>query len=134
VSDTPRTDNEAWSEGGSVPELITAELGRQLERELTAAKEENAAAKELLSATQTECLARANDLNHGADREIVLEDTIALLRKRVEAADGLAAAMEGIGNYTGEGGPGTPWRDIVRDLGARAREVLVEFRATEGKK
>jgi len=33
VSDTPRTDNEAWSEGSSVPELVTAELARKLERE-----------------------------------------------------------------------------------------------------
>lgn len=34
------------------------------------------------------------------------------------------AALEDIGAYKGEGGPGTPWRDIVRDCGAKAREAL----------
>lgn len=33
-------------------------------------------------------------------------------------------ALEDIGKYKGEGGPGTPWRDIVRDCGAAARAAL----------
>lgn len=36
----------------------------------------------------------------------------------------LLEALEEIAGYTGEGGPGTPWRDIVRDLGTKARTVL----------
>jgi len=103
------------------------ELAEQLERELTSAKEEAQLLQTLLKQRDSE---NAETLAEA----VKIENERNLLRKRVEAADGLAAAMEGIGNYTGEGGPGTPWRDIVRDLGARAREVLVEFRATEGKK
>ena len=101
------------------------QLCAQLERELTAAKEELTAAKELLSATQTECLARANDLNHGADREIVLEDTIALLRKRVEAADGLAAQAEHARSLLAE-------ETFYADAELLAIAIAA-YRATEGK-
>jgi len=36
----------------------------------------------------------------------------------------LRAALEDIGEYTGEGGPDTPWQEIVRDCGIKAREAL----------
>ena len=36
----------------------------------------------------------------------------------------LIAALEDIGAYTGEGGPNTPWRNIVRDCGATARAAI----------
>lgn len=37
----------------------------------------------------------------------------------------LRGALKAIGEYRGEGGPGTPWRDIVRDCGETARNALL---------
>lgn len=41
-----------------------------------------------------------------------------------EAVPLMLEALEDIGEYTGEGGPGTPWRDIVRGIGLKARKAL----------
>ncbi len=46
----------------------------------------------------------------------------------------LREALESIGIYKGEGGPGTPWRDIVRDCGAAARAALATLPAPAGDK
>lgn len=42
----------------------------------------------------------------------------------------LVEALEDIGRYQGEGGPGTPWREIVRDVGATARAALSKTQRT----
>jgi hypothetical protein len=36
----------------------------------------------------------------------------------------LEAALNDIGQYTGEGSPTTPWRDIVKACGQKARTAL----------
>ncbi len=41
----------------------------------------------------------------------------------------LREALKEIGEYTGDGGPNTPWRDIVRSLGETARIALQEKRS-----
>lgn len=42
----------------------------------------------------------------------------------IAAAPDLLKALQQIGEYTGEGGPNTPWRDIVRECGETARRAL----------
>lgn len=37
------------------------------------------------------------------------------------------AALKEVAEYVGEGPPTTPWRDIVRDLGERARIALAKL-------
>jgi hypothetical protein len=44
----------------------------------------------------------------------------------------LRETLAEIGEYRGEGGPATPWQDIVRDLGQMARAAIAA--ATEGDK
>ena len=39
-------------------------------------------------------------------------------------AQKMSEALREIGKYTGEGGPATPWREIVRDCGETARRAL----------
>ncbi len=148
MSDTPRTDNEAWSEGSSVPELVTAELARKLERELTAAKEELAATKaekrfyqesfatadSNAALLRTETQEQARLLGMSGEREADLRGEIERLRRRVEAADGLAEAAEDalhhtINTPTYPDGPcmNKEYRDDLRT-------TLAAYRATEGKK
>lgn len=42
----------------------------------------------------------------------------------------LRGALEDIGEYTGDGGPSTPWRDIVRDCGNKARDAISSANVT----
>jgi hypothetical protein len=35
-----------------------------------------------------------------------------------------------IGEYTGEGGPTTPWRDIVKNIGSKARHMHSKAKKT----
>jgi hypothetical protein len=44
----------------------------------------------------------------------------------------LRETLAEIGEYRGEGGPATPWQDIVRDLGQMARAAIAA--AMEGDK
>ena len=44
----------------------------------------------------------------------------------------LRETLAEIGEYRGEGGPATPWQDIVRDLGQMARAAIAA--AMEGNK
>ncbi len=57
-------------------------------------------------------------------------DTLEALKAELAAEKAknakLTAALQDIGQYEGEGGPSTPWRQIVRDLGAAARSALKE--------
>lgn len=140
MSDTPRTDNEAWSEGSSVPELVTAELARQLERELTAAREELANAQDKADAAvwaltrvqeenaplKAELLVQARLLGMSGEREADLRGEIERLRRRVEAADDFAEVAEEL--ITPEVCVWNPKQADKLDSATRA------YRATEGKK
>ena len=147
MSDTPRTDNEAWSEGSSVPELVTAELARKLERELTAAKEELAATKaekrfyqesfatadSNAALLRTETQEQARLLGMSGEREADLRGEIERLRRRVEAADGLATVLEefadvGLEYYDMDMGP-----NGSRMLDA-SEKALAAYRIAAGKK
>ena len=120
MSDTPRTENEAWSEGSSFPELVTADLARKLLRELTAAKEESQEQSRLLGMS--------------GEREADLRGEIERLRRRVEAADGLAEAAVGALAHTVDAGvyPDGPCMD--KEYRDDLRTTLQAYRATEGKK
>lgn len=97
------------------------ELAEQLERELTSAKEEITGLRV--------------DLSNAAVLAYESDDTIALLRKRVEAADGLLQQMLDVaencdetGYVDGEGFVG------LDKLHGTVRTHLQAYRATEGKK
>lgn len=120
---TPRTDEQVftypimveisdgdWEERQGL--AIPADFARQLERELTAAKEELRMAVEVID-------------ERAKERES-LQAELALLRKRVEAADGLAVRA-----------PDSIWALKKCDMlstAAGLQACLAAYRATEGKK
>jgi len=148
VSDTPRTDNEAWSEGSSVPELVTAELARKLERELTAAKEELAATKaekrfyqesfatadSNAALLRTETQEQARLLGMSGEREADLRGEIERLRRRVEAADGLAEEAQILANILRANTDVHGRCLLERDMTIGLCAALFIFCVTEGKK
>jgi hypothetical protein len=59
--------------------------------------------------------------------EFALNEIVKLERENAELRKDKARLRETlaeIGEYRGEGGPATPWQDIVRDLGQMARAAI----------
>ena len=96
--------------------VIEDEAGRNesLERDLAAAQGQR-------DATNKYC----DILNDSTDANLLLIDAqIAELAALHDDKALLIEALQEIGAYTGEGGAGTPWRNIVRDCGATARAAI----------
>jgi len=110
---TPRTDgycSDGWT-GDAI--CVSADFARQLERELTAAKAQ-------LQMTDCVLAAESKQLEH-------TKDELALLRKRVEAADGLAFVLgDAVINAIESTG--------LAFVGMDIRAKRAAYRATEGKK
>ena len=104
-------ENNGW--------CVTADFARQLERELTAAKEEAQLLQTLLKQRDSE---NAETLAEA----VKIEDERNLLRKRVEAADGLAELADTVGAWLTQEG----WMKYGPKLSA----LVFNYRATEGKK
>jgi len=98
------------------------ELAEQLERELTSAKEEAQLLQTLLKQRDSE---NAETLAEA----VKIENERNLLRKRVEAADGLAERLEGFSHFKSQ--TSRAWEVCVY---APVMELVAAYRATEGKK
>ncbi len=71
---------------------------------------------------------RENERSMNAARIVACVNALAGIPNPA-AVKGAVDALREIAEYTGEGGPGTPWREIVRAILATARRALAALDA-----
>lgn len=57
-------------------------------------------------------------------REVFTDEMMEARAWLIAAAPEMLEALKDVGTWTGKGGPRTPWQDIVKDVGQKARDAI----------